>query len=146
MGKIVGWKWKVVMDEKLDIAYRNGEKLMDKVVNDARSRVRVGKITRTGKWSDTTISFKPNTGRNKGKSVKFDAASWSGRFPGQLRDTIRRRTRRDKGNIRVMAGNRKVIYAEMVERGTVNMPKNPFLRPAFNSVKANAAKFIENGG
>ncbi len=85
----------------------------EKVAQDARGRVPVGKDVPQG----------------KGK--------WSKREAGALKKSIRvvRLHGDPKMNVRVYAGNREVYYARFVEYGTVKMKAKPFLRPALNAAK-----------
>jgi hypothetical protein len=145
--RVAGWRAKEVFDEVSDIAFQNADDLMDDVVIAARNRCPVSPIVRAGKWSGSrVVSFTPKTGKNKGTSVGFIAQqTWLGRNPGDLRGTIRRVTRRDRGNIRVYAGNFKIFWAFMVERGTEKTRAQPFLRPAFQQAKSVALLKIKNG-
>ena len=61
---------------------------------------------------------------------------------GQLKNTIRARSNKDKNIALVFAGDRKagIYWAHMVEFGTYFNPAHPFMRPAadsnFNPLKA----------
>lgn len=48
-------------------------------------------------------------------------------------------------NVRVYAGSKKVYYARFVERGTKHLPANPFMRKAFNAVKAQIKTILQGG-
>ena len=146
--KISKWNANKVFGDIYKQAMKNGNELMDQVVVAAKAKCRVGTITREGKWSgEVTVSFTPRTGRNKGRPVEFRAKRWMGREPGDLRDTIRRVNLRDSvsGNIRVYAGNTKIYWAFMVERGTSKTAAHPFLKPAFLSAKRKALRAIKTG-
>jgi very-short-patch-repair endonuclease len=110
--RVANWRAKEVLTHIYDQAIQNGEEIMDDVVEDAKRRCPVGDTTVPDGYTSANISFTPKTGRNKGQLVEFGTQRrWKGRFPGQLRGTIRRVTRRDRGNIRIYAGNYKVYYA-----------------------------------
>lgn len=142
--RIANWKAKEVFNTIYERAIENGNEVMDDVVGRAKTLCPVGKDTINGGFVSAYVSFIPKTGRNKGHRVTFGTAKrWTGRYPGQLRDTIRRRTK--GGNIRVYAGNFKVYYALFVERGTVKMKAKPFLRPSFQEVKSTVTNRIKNG-
>lgn len=122
--KVVGWRAKDVFQGISDQAFANAEIVMDNVVSIARNLCPVGTISRPQ--------------REGGKE-------WTERKPGSLRATIRRVSRKDKNNIRVYAGNKKIFYARFVEYGTVKMRKKPFIRPAFQQVKGKILRGIKNG-
>jgi HK97 gp10 family phage protein len=144
--RIENWRGKEVFDQIAEQALENANLLMDDVVAAAKSRCPVGTVTREGKWSTANVSFTPQSGKNKGQRVSFTTDKrWMGRNPGDLRNTIRRVTKPRTGNIRVYAGNFKIYWAYMVERGTSKMPAKPFLRPAFQSAKQIASRFIKDG-
>ena len=146
--KISKWNANKVFGDIYKQAMQNGNALMDTVVRDAKARCPVGTITREGKWSENVpVSFTPGKGRHKGRHVQFRVKRWMGREPGNLRDTIRRVNLHDKvsGNIRVYAGNTKIYWAFMVERGTSKTAARPFLRPSFLSVKRKALRAIKTG-
>lgn len=136
-------------------AYDNANGVMDKVVQESKRLCPKSNIYRPPGWSKAFVSFTPKTGRNKGELVQFDTEKrWIGREPGNLRNTIRRVNTKDDstGTIRVYAGNFKIYWAFMVERGTASTGfggpavAQPFLRPAFNSIKSSVVKQIKNGG
>lgn len=146
--RVASWRGPEVFNRIYEQAIENANSFMDDVLNDAKRRCPVGDKIISGGWQgESTIKFTPKTGKNKGKLVEFRTHKrWKGRYPGQLRDTIRRvNTRKASGNIRVYAGSFKVYYAHFVERGTIKMAAKPFLRPAFNSQKKNALKIIKHG-
>lgn len=144
--RIENWRGKEVFDEIAEIALQNANDLMDDVVQNAKARCPVGTVTREGRWSSANVSFIPQTGKNKGSRVSFRTDKrWEGRNPGDLRNTIRRVTKNRTGNIRVYAGNFKIYWSYMVERGTAKMSARPFLRPAFHTAKTIAARYIKNG-
>lgn len=77
---------------------------------------------------------------------------WTARYVGELRHSIRvvRLDGDPRRNIRVYAGARQsdkltAYYALFVERGTIHMAAKPFLRPALNSSKSEAANILLNG-
>jgi hypothetical protein len=144
--RIQGWRGREVFAEIAEQALQNANALMDDVVLAARRRCPIGTITREGKFAGANISFTPQTGRNKGRRVQFRTERrWMGRAPGDLQRTIRRVTKPKTGNIRVYAGNFKVYWAYMVERGTAKTAAQPFLRPAFHAAKTVVTRFIQNG-
>jgi HK97 gp10 family phage protein len=144
--RVAGVRVKEFGDEIFGQCIENGNVLMDGIRDHAKRLVPVGKVTRAGGFAARQISFIPKKGRNKGTSVEFDAEVWVGRIPGSLRNSIRRvNSVRNPGSIRVYAGNYKIYYAFMVERGTVKTRKQPFLRPAFEAAKAHALIVLKNG-
>lgn len=122
--KIANWRAKEVFNEISTQAFKNAETVMDQVAAAAKIKAPVGTITRTA------------TGSSK---------VWTERIPGSLRKSIRRVSRTDKNNVRVYAGNFQVYYARFVEMGTVKMRKRPYLRPAFQEIKARILNTIRNG-
>lgn len=116
--RVADWRGKEVFAEIAEQALKNANLLMDDVVEAAKRRCPVGTISRPGGWSTANVSFTPGTGKNKGRLVEFTGKRWRGREPGDLRNTIRRVTKKGTGNIRVYAGNFKIFWAHMVERGT----------------------------
>ena len=144
--RIEGWRSKEVAKEITEQALLNANAVMDDVVEAARQRCPVSPIVREGKWANAIVSFTPGTGRSKGKSVSFAGKRWTGRSPGDLRNTIRRvNNSRRPGNVRVYAGNAKIYWAHMVERGTSRTPAQPFLRPAFHGIRGQILNRIKNG-
>jgi HK97 gp10 family phage protein len=144
--RIENWRGKEVFDQIAEQALENANLLMDDVVAAAKARCPVGTITREGKFVSANISFTPQSGKNKGKLVSFSTDKrWQGRNPGDLRNSIRRVTKPKTGSIRVYAGNFKIFWAYMVERGTAKTRAQPFLRPAFQSAKQIASRFIKDG-
>jgi len=156
--KLANWKTKEIFKTIEDRAHANANNVMDEVVADAKRLCpSPGKtnISRPPGWSKAHVSFTPKTGRNKGKLVSFSTDKrWVGRKPGELSATIRRVNRKDSntGTIRVYAGNFKIYWAFMVERGTASTGwggparAQPFLRPAFNGIKKTIIKKIKHGG
>jgi len=156
--KIANWHSKEIFKRLGDKAYSNANGVMDEVVVDAKRRCPspgVTNITRPPGYSKAFVSFRPKTGRNKGKLIQFSTEKrWIGRRPGELRDTIRRVNRRDEeyGTVRVYAGNFKIYWAFMVEKGTLSTgwggpaKAQPYLRPAFNATKKSILKKIASGG
>jgi len=144
--RVSQWKAHDVLSEIAGRAIDNANDFMDLVVADAKRRCPVGTIWREGKFANAKVSFTPKTGSNKGTLVSFGTQKrWYGREPGNLRDTIRRVNKPDSGNVRVYAGNFKIYWAFMVERGTSKTAAQPFLRPAFFSAKNRLKKAIKNG-
>ncbi len=72
---------------------------------------------------------------------------WTEREAGALKRSIRvvKLNNSQKRNIRVYAGSRKVYYARFVEMGTSKMAAKPYLRPAFNSSKAEMKQILLYG-
>lgn len=144
--RIENWKAKEIFGEIAEAAIKAANEVMDDVVVASKRCCPVGNITREGKWKSATVAFTPSSGRGRGKPVSFEAQQSSTRYPGQLRDTIRRVNRRDRpGNIRVYAGSKAVNYAHFVERGTVKMRARPFMRPGFQQIKNTVISRIEKG-
>lgn len=138
------WRAHEVFTDIYNTALENGIAFMDEVVKDAKRRCPVGTITREGNFVSANISFTPKTGKNKGRLVQFGTNKrWSGRQPGSLRSTIRRVNKPGTGSIRIYAGNFKIYWAHMVERGTSRTKAQPFLRPAFFAARNRALKSIK---
>jgi HK97 gp10 family phage protein len=130
--KVSNWRANEVFQKFKDEALANANSIMDDVVAAAKALCPVGTITRSGdNYVTRHVSMIPKTGKNKGERVEFKAKTWVGRQPGSLQNSIRRVNKPGSGNVRVYAGNFKVFYARFVERGTVKMEAQPFLRPAF---------------
>ena len=150
--RVENWHAKEIFSQIASEALNAGNDFMDNVAAASRARCPIGTITREGKWKTAIVSFTPTT-RNgkyirpgKRKAVSFLAEQWSGRYPGQLRDTIRRVNKPSRpGNIRVYAGNKKINYAFFVEYGTAKMPAHPYMRRAFNGMKNQVIPWIEKG-
>ena len=145
--RIANWNAAGVMAQIGQLAEENANSVMDDVVEKARAACPIGTITREGKWSgQRAVSFTPRTGKNKGKRISFIAQRvWLGRQPGDLRSTIRRVNKAGSGSIRVIAGQYKIFWAHLVERGSVHWPAHPFLRPAFQAIKGDVLRRIKNG-
>lgn len=147
---IEGWRAKEVFQGIVDTALDNAEGVMDDVEEAARRRCPELKDLsqeRPDGWAHAEVSFTPQTGKNKGKLMQFSTDKrWTGRKRGDLKRTIRRVSKRTKGNIRVYAGNFKIYWAFMVERGTKKTKMQPFLRPAFQEIKSQIVNRIQNGG
>lgn len=142
--RVENWRAKGVFDQIASEALNAGNAVMDDHVADAKRRCPIGTITRPDGFINRHVSFTPKTGRGKGKAVSFIAKTWTGRQPGSLRSTIRRVNKHSRpGNIRVYAGTNKVFYARFVEYGTSRTPKQAFLRPSFQQIKANVHTRIE---
>lgn len=145
--RIEKWKAKEIFSQIAEEALKAANAVMDDVVFLAKAKCPVGTITREGKFVKANISFTPKTGANKGKLVSFSTDKrWQGRNPGDLRNTIRRVNKPARpGNIRVYAGNFKIYWAHMVEYGTSKSRAQSFLRPAFQGIKNEVIKRIEQG-
>jgi hypothetical protein len=144
--RIANWRAKQVFSDITDAALDEGNNVMDRVVTVARQKCPVLKSSikpRPDGWSGANVSFTPKSGPNKGKSVSFRTEKrWTGRQPGDLKRSLRRVNRPEKpGSIRAYAGNFKIYYAFMVEKGTLSTgwggpaKAQPFLRPAFNEIR-----------
>jgi HK97 gp10 family phage protein len=148
--RVAGWRAPQIFKQIEENAIEACNELMDDLVVAAKALCKPGTITREGKWKTATVSFTPAT-RNRRKipvekreQISFQAEQWTGREPGQLRDTIRRVNKPERpGNVRVYAGNKKVNYAHFVEYGTVKMKPKPFMRPAFQQMKKDLKARIE---
>jgi hypothetical protein len=150
--RVANWKGQEVFNDITQAAFRNANDFMDSVVSEAKRRCPVDPVTfREGKFSSAQVSFTPRTGRNKGKLVSFGTQKrWMGREPGNLRDTIRRVNKSGSGSIRVYAGNFKIYWAFMVERGYHDRAgkhhsAQPFLRPTFHAAQGKAIQAIKGG-
>jgi HK97 gp10 family phage protein len=73
------------------------------------------------------------------------------RYPGQLRDSLRLRAMKSKkGRIGMMVQTREgdyrgdTFYGAFIEYGTNKMAAKPYMRPAFDTKKGEAAKIIEH--
>lgn len=144
--RVEGWHAKEIFSQIAEEAINAANEVMDDVVSAAKAKCPVGTITREGKFKTATISFTAKAGTKSAKAVSFQAQSWSGRYPGQLRDTIRRRNKANRpGNIRVYAGDRKTVYAFFLEYGTVKTKRQSFMRPAFQEKKNSVISRIEAG-
>lgn len=145
--RVASWRGPEVFQKYRDIALRNGDLVMDGVVTAAKARCPVDPtLYRSGGFVTRNVKFTPKSGRNKGELVEFRAKTWKGRFPGQLKNTIRRTNRYGSGTIRVYAGNYKVYYARFVERGTRFAKPKPYLKPAFNAIKSTLLSKLSRGG
>lgn len=150
--RVENWRAKEIFSQIAEEAINAANEVMDDVAAVSRALCPVGEITREGKWKTAIVSFTPTT-RNrrkipesKRKLVLFQAQQWSGRYPGQLRDTIRRVNKPERpGNVRCYAGNKKVNYAHFIEYGTSKMKRQSFMRPAFQTVKNSVISRIEKG-
>lgn len=150
--RVENWKADQVFSDITNQAIENANNFMDSIVLEAKRLCPVDPITvREGKFSSAVISFTPRTGKNKGKPVSFGTQKrWMGREPGNLRDTIRRVNKPGSGTIRVYAGNFKIYWAFMVERGYRDRSgkqhaAQPFLRPVFHQAKGKAIQAIKGG-
>jgi HK97 gp10 family phage protein len=147
--RVIGLKIKEVCQQIVDAAMVGANDLMDESVVTAKRLCPVGTITRKDGQALRDVLFVPKTGRGKGKTVNYIADTWIGRNPGSLRATIRKVEKYNRrGNLRVYAGNSKVFYARFTEYGTAStgwgkgVPKQPFMRPAFQSIKGRAKDII----
>ena len=147
--RVIGLKIKEVCQQIVDAAMVGANEVMDESVVTAKRLCPVGTITRADGRTLRDVLFVPKTGRGKGKTVNFVADTWTGRKPGSLRATIRKVEKYNRpSNLRVYAGNKDVFYARFTEYGTAStgwgkgVPKQPFMRPAFQSIKAKAKENI----
>lgn len=144
--RVEGWRAKEIFSQIAEEAIKAANEVMDDVVAASKAMCPVGTITREGKFKKGTISFIAKKGTKKERAVSFEGKQWSGRYPGQLRDTIRRVNKKDRpGNIRVYAGSKKTVYAHFLEYGTSKMRAHPFMRPAFHGIKNEVISRIEKG-
>jgi len=144
--RVANWKAKEIFSQVREEAIVAVIGVMDDVAAAARARCPVGTVTRSGETVLRMVSFTPTRGRGKGQSVSFMGKQWTGREPGSLRGSIRRVLKSDRpGNVRVYAGNAKVVYAHMVEYGTAKMSPRPFMRFAFSEMKNGLIDRIEKG-
>ncbi len=134
--RIGRWNAKEIFDGITIDAINTANDVMDEVVMAAKRSCPVGTITREGKWKTATVAFTARAGTKSAKAVSFQAKQFSGRNPGDLRNSIRRVNKISRpGNIRVYAGNKAVNYAYFVEHGTIKIRACPFMRSSFNSIK-----------
>ena len=152
--RVERWKAKEVFSEIKEQSLETARFVMDHVVELAKAKCPIGKISREGKFvtANVTItkSWTPGKGKNKGitrtSTQTFIGKRWTGREPGQLKDTIRRVEKMSRpGNVWVKAGNYKIYWAHMVEYGTAKSDPHAFLRPTFNFAKINHKRLIEEG-
>lgn len=149
--RVVGWNAPQMFKEVEDNVIEAANELMDDMADNARRMCPVGTMTKEGTWKKATLSFIPTRRRGrkiplaKRQRVTFEAQQYSGRYPGQLRDTIRRVNKYDRpGSIRVIAGNRSSGYARFLEFGTAKMRARPFMRPAFQQLKRDLIARIQD--
>lgn len=147
--RVIGLKLKEVCQQITDAAMVGANDVMDQGVAEAKRLCPVGTITRKEGRALRDVLFIPKTGKGKGKIVNFIADTWTGRKPGSLKATIRKVEKYDRpGNLRVYAGNQKVFYARFTEYGTAStgwgrgVPRQSFMRPAFQSIKNKAKEVI----
>lgn len=149
--KVIGWKGDQVCDAIIEAALRGANGVMDDHVVDAKRRcptkenVLIGTEYRKGGFSEREISFTAYKGKKRERDVNFIANVWTGRIAGSLRESIRKTEKYDRpGNLRVYAGNKKVVYARFVEYGTVNTKAHRFMRPSFQAIKPTIKQRIED--
>jgi len=147
------WHAGEVLKQFEDQAESNANDFMDQVAMNAKARCPVDPVTfREGHFASADVSFTPRTGSNKNKLVQYHTDNrWTGRFPNQLKNTIRRVSKPGSGNVRVYYGDFKVYYGLMVEKlgyhdrsGKFHKPEH-FLQEPWEEMKNNAAKFIQTG-
>jgi HK97 gp10 family phage protein len=146
MPYLKNWNADEVFGTIREQAIESARNLMDEFVIAAKAKCPIGTVTREGKFVSANVSFTPKRGPNRGEAVHFTAENrWTGRYPGQLRDTIRRVEKASRpANLRVYAGNFKVYYAHMVEYGTVKSSPHSFMRNTFADLKTDVVIKIEN--
>ena len=159
--RVIGLKIKEVCQQIVDAAMIGANDLMGESVVTAKLKcparktddqgrpISVGTVYRGAGRVLRDVLFTPKTGKGKGKTVNFIADTQVGRVAGSLRASIRKVERYNRpGNIRVYAGNKDVFYARFTEYGTAStgwgkgVPKQPFMRPAFQSIKGKAKEQI----
>lgn len=151
--RVSRWKAKEVFSEIWDKARGNAGAIMDEIVIESKWECPTDPYTfREGRFGSANIAFKPRTGRNKGKLVRWSTDKrWMGRQPGDLRRTIRRvDAKHDESSFRVYAGNFKIYWALFIERGYHDRGGKfhapvPFLRKPFNAKKKTMVKRIKEG-
>lgn len=144
--RVENWRAKEIFGQIAEEALKAANEIMDDHVKAAKFMCPVGTIAREGKWKTATVSFTAKAGTKKATAVSFQAQQFTGRTPGDLRNTIRRVNKSSRpGNVRVYAGNKAVNYAYFVEYGTAKMKAHPFMRPAFNEIKNTVISRIEAG-
>lgn len=147
--RIENWKAKEAFSDIALQATNNANAVMDEVVVAAKIACPVLKNLaweREGYYSVANVSFTPKRGRNKGQLIEFRTNQrWMGRKKGDLKNTIRRVNKSGSGSVRVYAGNFKIYWAFMVERGTVKTRPQPFLRPSFHAIRPTILDRIKNG-
>jgi HK97 gp10 family phage protein len=150
--RVSNWRPQEVIDSINTIVMENAQIAMEEVAEGARKKYDSylhpysGKHQGGDRFVTRHVKFTPKTGRNKGQLVEFDANTWLGRKPGQLRSTIRMVYKYGSGTVRVYAGNYKVFYARFVERGTKHAQAKPYLRPAFQEKKAGMLAKLKGEG
>ena len=155
--RIENWNSKEIFGAYLEKAENGANNVIDEVIGKAKQICRGSfqhdpPIFREGKFSKAHVSFTPKTGKNKGQLVQFDTEKrWTGRFPGQLQNTIRRVNKPGSSSVRAYAGNFKVYYALMVEKtgytdknGKFHRPIH-FLQAPFHAIKRSIVSKIAKG-
>ena len=159
--RVIGLKIKEVCQQIVEAAMVGANDLMDESVVTAKLKcparktddqgrpISAGTVYRGAGRVLRDVLFTPKTGKGKGKVVNFIADTQVGRVAGSLRATIRKVAKYDRpSNLRVYAGNKDVFYARFTEYGTSStgwgkgVPKQPFMRPAFQSIKGKAKDLI----
>ena len=155
--RIANWRSKEAFAFISDRAMANANNIMDDVVVKAKAACPDDPTEREGKFGKAFVSFTPKKGKNRGNLVEFSTDKrWTGRYQGQLRNTIRRVNSPGKGTVRVYAGNFKVYYAFMVEKSGYHAktkgggrnkfkPPIPFLRNSFKAAKPTILNRLKNG-
>jgi len=157
--RIERWNSKDVFKGLIDKAEEGANVVMDDIVRITRAKYNPPlvkhdpPILRKGRFGSARVTFIPKTGKDKGKIVDFYTDKrWTGRWPGQLKSTVRRRNRPGSGNVRGYLGNFKVYYASMVEKtgytdrsGKFHQPLH-ILQSTFHSKKVTMLKTIASGG
>lgn len=150
--RIANWRSKEAFAFISDRAMANANNIMDDVVAGAKAACPVDPTVREGKFGRAFVSFTPKKGKNKGRLVEFGTDKrWTGRSPGNLKNTIRRANKKGEGTVRVYAGNFKIYWASMVEksgytdRGGEFHRAKPFLRNSFKAVKPTILNRLQNG-
>lgn len=157
--RVERWNSKDIFQGLIDKAESGANVVMDDVVKETRAKYtqplvkHEPPIWRKGRFGSARVTFIPKTGKGKGVVVDFYTDKrWTGRWPGQLRNTVRRVNKPGSGNVRGYMGNFKVYYASMVEKtgytdrgGKFHQPLH-ILQGTFHSKKVNMLKSIANGG
>ena len=121
--RVANWHPEIYDQEIIGASMQRLKKAAEVVADKARSKVPVGNISRPIY-----------------KAGKYAGASWTKRVPGSLKKTIRVVEKPGVNNIWIMAGNRDIFYAKVVEAVV-----RKYLKPALNQSKSRIIEILRNG-
>jgi len=119
MAKFIGWDSNKIKDAVMKEHMVNLESVGDLIAKKARAKCKVG-----------------TTSRPMYKTGRYAGQEWTKRDAGALKKTIRSVMKKGKSDVWIIAGNKIVYYARIVEFYT------PFMRPALNSSRAAAKRIL----